>query len=81
MISILLDAGHDINGNPRRVWVVLDEDGSFVETIDEEYLGSSAVSKKYPNVILGPTFKTTAKEYRSLLKFHAVKKKNKLFDL
>lgn len=68
-LAISLKAGHDVNGNPRRVWVVLDG-GQIVDAIDEEYLGSAAVLNKYPNAILGPVFETTLAEYKSLLKLY-----------
>lgn len=68
-LAISLKAGHDINGNPRRVWVVLDG-GEVVDAIDEGYLGAAAVLGKYPNAILGPRFETTLKEYKSLLRLY-----------
>lgn len=68
-LAISLKAGHDVNGNPRRVWVVLDG-GEIVDAIDEEYYGSAAVTNKYPNAILGPRFETTLKEYKSLLRLY-----------
>lgn len=46
--ALHLRADHAPNGNPRRCFVVLDRRGYFVEAIDEGYLGSSALSNRYP---------------------------------
>lgn len=67
--AIRLNAGHDTNGNPRRVYVVL-RDGQLFDAIDEGYHGSSALADKYPQFADKPvyTFATTPKEYRQLVK-------------
>ena len=36
-------ARNDQNGNPRRVYVIRDEAGTIVATVDEEYIGRSVV--------------------------------------
>lgn len=68
-LAISLKAGHDVNGNPRRVWVILDG-GEVIDAIDEGYYGFAAVTNKYPNAILGPVFETTKEEYKSLLRLY-----------
>jgi len=71
MIAILLNAGNDVSGNPRRVFVVLNNKGDIVEAIDEGYGGKAALFDKYPAVNRGlspSSFSTTPKEYRELLK-------------
>jgi len=38
-----LCANNDINGNPRRVYALIDEDGCYLAAWDEGYLGHHAV--------------------------------------
>ena len=72
MVAIKLCAKNDINGNPRRVFVVLDDMGSLVEAIDEGYNGTAELFAKYPDIskVQGwpIEFATTPAEYRRLLK-------------
>jgi hypothetical protein len=75
MNAIKLNAGNDRNGNPRRVFVVLDESGNIIEAIDEEYRGTAALFDKYapPDIGYPCEFATTPKEYRELLRDWAKK--------
>lgn len=66
---ISLNAGHDTNGNPRRVYVVFDGDGQVMDVIDEGYSGQAAVIGIYPGIQGGARFDTTPTEYRRLLKW------------
>jgi hypothetical protein len=43
-----LCANNDVNGNPRRVYVVTDHEGAFVEALDEGYEGEAAVYNRWP---------------------------------
>lgn len=63
-----LAAQNSANGNPRRVYVIYDEDGNIIETIDEGYQGSGAWYRKYPNAISLGRYTTTKTEVRELLK-------------
>lgn len=66
-VAIHLNAGHDVNGNPRRVYVVIDRYGAIVATVDEGYSGTQALKDAgFPNVIHGPQFAITPGEYRDL---------------
>lgn len=72
---IRLDAGHDTNGNPRRVFVVLDKDSDVLAAVDEGYAGSHALEEWIPGALGSrlrranyPTFATTGAEYRGLLR-------------
>lgn len=69
-IIIKLNAGNDKNGNPRRVFVVLDPTtGATIDIIDEGYNGDAEPRKRYPNAVRPyREFATTTKEYRELLK-------------
>ncbi len=63
MVCIRLCAKHDSNGNPRRVFVLLDSDGSIVRAIDEGYAGSR-VLEGYSLSGAITDFETTPAEYR-----------------
>jgi hypothetical protein len=58
------NAGHDRNGNPRRVYVVWDADGRFFDAIDEGYAGRPEPLRDLLD--LG-TVPTTVNEYRRML--------------
>lgn len=73
--TIRLDAGHDKNGNPRRVFVTI-ADGDIIATYDEGYQGKDAITEPYhKDIYNGLTFETTPSEYRSLIKFENFKLK------
>ena len=55
---IHLDAGREINGNPKRGFMVFDKAGKFIETIDEGYQGRGVLSKKYPDALVLSTVPT-----------------------
>ena len=63
-----LAAQNDNNGNPKRVYVIYDESGCIVETINEGYQGSGAWYEKYPHAISLGRFATSKTEVRELLK-------------
>jgi len=76
-IIIRFDAGYTTNGNPRRVYAVIDtRTGDVVRGIDEGYRGESAIDRIVPGFrdrpsFQGysiPTFPTTAAEYRRICK-------------
>jgi hypothetical protein len=43
-----LCADNDVNGNPRRCFVVTDHQGRHVETLDEGYSGEGELQARYP---------------------------------
>jgi hypothetical protein len=45
MIAIHLDAGHSKNGNPRRGYVITDDNAQFIDYVDEGYLGDAALRR------------------------------------
>jgi len=65
--AIKLNACNDKNGNPRRVFVVLNDE-RVVEAIDEGYDGNSDLTRKYPGVNVVFYAEISPREYRSLLK-------------
>lgn len=67
-IAIYLDAGHTTSGNPRRVFVVIDEQANVVDTIDEGYEGVQALYKRHGKIPVTGRFDTSAREYRELIK-------------
>jgi len=51
MLAIYIDAGRDRNGNPKRGWIIADQDGAFTDFIDEGYEGKSSLARGgYGNV-------------------------------
>lgn len=70
MITYLkLNAGHDRNGNPRRIFCVF-RDGDMIATVDEEYNSDHFVKKSWPDAKYMGEFATTPKQYRELYNFH-----------
>ena len=65
----LFDAGHDVNGNPRRVWVAYGSDvhphGEILAAWDNGYRGMPPEVK---NLTRLPDVPTTAKHYRAILR-------------
>jgi hypothetical protein len=64
-----LCASNDLNGNPQRCYVLVDEDGEAMAAWDEGYMGSNAV----PGVWRREAYSAlrseiTVKEYKRLLK-------------
>jgi hypothetical protein len=45
MIAIYIDAGRDRNGNPKRGWIITNDDGEFTDFVNEGYLGHVALKK------------------------------------
>ncbi len=72
MVVLHLNAGHTVNGNPRRVYVVIGRDGCIKRAIDEGYNGISALWTAYPRLKDKPVYPvqldTTPAEYRRLLR-------------
>jgi len=70
---IQLNAGNDRNGNPRRVFVAL-EDGEIVGTWDDGYRGRGALPESLRgrwggfSLVRGCRFDTSPSEYRRLVK-------------
>jgi hypothetical protein len=71
-----LNAGNDVNGNPRRVYVVQPGKGKTLY-FDEGYQGIKAIPEKYrkDSIDVG-TFATTEQEYFVLL--HEIKQQGKV---
>ena len=69
-VAIRLNAGNDSNGNPRRIFVVINPcTDDIVDSIDEGYIGTSGLFKKYPSVnYTGTTIDTSPSQYRELKK-------------
>jgi hypothetical protein len=64
---IRLNARNDVNGNPRRVFVIL-RAGRAVAAFDEGYAGTSAIPMAVRHLYAGQTFDTTPTERRELLR-------------
>jgi hypothetical protein len=44
MLAIHIVTENDTNGNPRRGWFITDDNGDFVDFVDESYMGASALA-------------------------------------
>lgn len=66
-IAIRLNAGNDVNGNPRRVFVVLDPMVGVIDAIDEGYEGEAELRKRY-RISSTADLDTTPRQYRELVK-------------
>lgn len=63
---------NDVNGNARRVYLVINTtNGDVLDAIDEGCEGLAAWRKKHPTAIMGPSIDVTPQEYRNLLKQHS----------
>ncbi len=60
-----LNAGHDINGNPRRLYMLMDINGNIIKVIVDNYSGTP---KECKGLVQLPTLNITVKEYRNLKK-------------
>ena len=64
-----LCAVNDVNGNPRRVYALIDEDGYYLAAWDEGYHGSDAVPGVWREAAYNaPREKISVKEYRRILR-------------
>lgn len=62
---VYLGAPNDGNGNPRRVYVVYDDQGLPLAALDEGYAGRSILRNSgYDNVPVSDRIDVTASEYR-----------------
>ena len=66
---VKINAGHNVNGNPRRAWVQFGEYVELINAWDEGYSGYAAVpaelqdeARKAPQLIVTPAY------YREVLK-------------
>ena len=72
MLAVHLNAGNDANGNPRRIFVILDDQARVLDAVEEGYEGVSGALKNagYEGIAVSPRFDTTPAEYKAL-KSHA----------
>ena len=68
VLILHLNAGNDTNGNPWRIFVVYDQGGMIIDTMDEGYAGKGEIGIKFSKVPITWQISTTPKEYRELLK-------------
>lgn len=71
-----LSASHDINGNPRRLWLAYDSGGNVVAVIDEGYSNLPPELSKLPSL---PRVDIGVREYSRWLKYGAAA--NILFEV
>jgi hypothetical protein len=65
MLAIYIDAGNNSNGNPRRGWIITNQDGEFTAFVDEGYEGKAALaSSGYGNATSTPRLDVQPSVYR-----------------
>lgn len=74
-----LRAGHDTNGNPRRIWALIHVTGDSAEYVrvwDEGYSGMPPELREKQRRKIGqlPDLEITPKQYRELLRAHSATK-------
>jgi len=69
-IALHFNAGNDSNGNPRRVFVVVNTNGNVEGAFNEGYIGSSAVTKHFPGIAIVGRFDITPAQYREIRKHY-----------
>ena len=67
-----LNAGNDVNGNPRRVFVVYTQAGHIFGTWDEGYVGTRVLPDNLRKLPQLATLTIKPAEYRALLKVEGV---------
>lgn len=68
LVYFRLAAKNDVNGNPRRCFVVRDADtGELVACIDEGYAGDT-VRRTYPGAVYLGSYESTPREIRDTLR-------------
>lgn len=72
LIGINLSAGHTGNGNPRRLFLVIevgDKYPQIIDAIDEGHEGQGRAKRQYPSIrIVNERIETTPAEYREYLR-------------
>lgn len=71
---IRLNAGNDVNGNPRRVFIQLSSKGLILDAWDEDYLGESAIPSDHRASYSGLTLFVTPGTYRDVIKNYTKKR-------
>jgi hypothetical protein len=66
--AIMINAGNDRNGNPRRGWLVYNADGRLLGFVDHAHVGRSALRDRFPQVVELGTIPTTPGAYRDAMK-------------
>lgn len=67
-LAVYIDANNDRNGNPRRGWMVVDQDGNTLAFVDEDYSGRASLTRRFPGVPETGRIAVTPGEYRSMLR-------------
>jgi hypothetical protein len=72
-IAIYIGAPNDSNGNPRRGWLIVDENGDWQDFLDEGYGGTSGLRTwtKYREIKTTPRIDVTPGYYREVKKMFA----------
>lgn len=66
MLAIYIDAGNDRNGNPKRGWIIAEDDGQFKDFVDEGYGGIGNLRAQYGNIASTQRIEVAKSVYRDV---------------
>jgi len=64
VIAQKINAGHNVNGNPRRGWIVYSREGYMIGFVDEGYKGRGALTSLFTKATELREIDVVPKEYR-----------------
>ena len=68
MLAIYIDAGNDRNGNPKRGWIIADDDGGFKDFIDEGFGGIGNLRQVYGQIASTQRIEVAKSVYKDVYK-------------
>ena len=70
MLAIYVNAGHTASGNPKRGWFIADDNGTFIDFVDEGYYGDpgALIHAGYENIERTVRMDVTGSTYRDGLR-------------
>lgn len=70
MLAVKLNARNDVNGNPRRLFLVMDSEG-IIDAVEEGYLGIGALDNRYHGCPVLETLYITPGEYKRFIRLYS----------
>lgn len=65
VFAVYIKTKNDINGNPRRGWMIYNDNG-YIDFVNDGYGGRSTLTCKYPNHIETGPIPTTVSYYKAV---------------
>lgn len=70
-VRVIAASGHTRSGNPKRGWLIVDNEGFSVDFVDEGYEGKAVFKRAYPDAIETSPLEISNQQYRDFMKFAA----------